>query len=394
MTTVLLEAKGISKRYPMVSRRNARLRALLSLLRGREDGSGTQVLQAMDLTVRRGESVGIVGENGAGKSTLLKIITGVLTPSTGTLTRQGTVGALLELGAGFHAEYSGRENLRMSAALAGLSAGEIRERLPQIVDFADIGHYIDEPVKHYSSGMVVRLGFAIVASLKPDLLITDEVLAVGDESFQKKCIRWIERYLGDGGTLLMVSHGMYHVQKLCRTALWLRQGQVAEHGDAFAVTQAYLAYHERKSRAHDSAGSDHGVSEYRIERWSLDGDEDCRHYVLDGSDRRIAIEVLIRTHEDSAPALLFGIAQASGLPVYGVSSEIDRQPAERVSPGLYRYRLELDLSALLPGEFLLRLHPMDGEGMRLFGTSEIVLTVRGSTRELGAVRLPHRWLSS
>ena len=118
--------------------------------------------------------------------------------------------------------------------------------MPQIIEFADIGRYIDEPVKHYSSGMVVRLGFAVVAALKPDLLITDEVLAVGDESFQKKCVRWMEDYLDGGGTLILVSHSMYHVQKLCRHACWLKHGEVAAYGDVFDVTQAYLAYHERK----------------------------------------------------------------------------------------------------------------------------------------------------
>ena len=135
----------------------------------------------------------------------------------------------------------------MAAALYGLAGAELRERLPEIIAFADIGDYIDEPVKHYSSGMVVRLGFAVVAALKPDLLITDEVLAVGDESFQKKCVRWMEDYLADGGTLILVSHSMYHVQKLCRHACWLRGGEVAMAGDVFDVTQAYLAYHERKA---------------------------------------------------------------------------------------------------------------------------------------------------
>ena len=135
----------------------------------------------------------------------------------------------------------------MSAALHGLDTAELRRRLPEIIEFADIGRYIDEPVKHYSSGMVVRLGFAVIASMKPDLLITDEVLAVGDESFQKKCVQWMQDYLAGGGTLILVSHSMYHIQKLCRHACWLRNGELAMAGDVFDVTQAYLAYHEGKS---------------------------------------------------------------------------------------------------------------------------------------------------
>ncbi len=243
---VLVRTQSLGKSYPKVFRPRDRLRALGKLLVGRSDIASVPVLRDVNILVGRGESLGLIGENGAGKSTLLKLLTGVLTPSTGSVEVRGSVGALLELGAGFNLEYSGRDNIAMSAALYGLDGEAMRAKLPQIVEFADIGRYIDEPVKHYSSGMVVRLGFAIVAALRPDLLITDEVLAVGDESFQKKCVRWMEDYLDGGGTLILVSHSMYHIQKLCRQACWLRDGSVAAAGDVFDVTQAYLAYHERK----------------------------------------------------------------------------------------------------------------------------------------------------
>jgi lipopolysaccharide transport system ATP-binding protein len=131
--------------------------------------------------------------------------------------------------------------------LHGITGANLREFTPKIIAFADIGNYIDEPIKHYSSGMIVRLGFAVIATLKPDLLITDEVLAVGDESFQKKCIAWMQNYLDGGGTLILVSHSMYHIQKLCKRACWLRGGRIEMLGDVFDVTQAYLAWHERKS---------------------------------------------------------------------------------------------------------------------------------------------------
>ena len=391
-TDILVDARGISKSYPLVSRRDARLRALAGLLFKRRTGPTNEVLKPLNLKIERGASTAIIGENGAGKSTLLKLLTGVLTPSTGTVQVHGSIGALLELGAGFHADYSGRDNLRMSAALAGLSSDEVRDRQPGIIEFADIGHYIDEPVKHYSSGMIVRLGFAIVASLHPDLLITDEVLAVGDESFQKKCIGWMERYLSEGGTLLLVSHGMYHVQKLCRNALWLHRGTVAAEGDAFEVTQAYLAHHERKARAEAVAANRNSQhAEYRVTSWSINDVADVEHLVIDGDERSVLLEVEVRAEDDRTPVLLVGIAQASGMPVYGVSSEMDAASPDRIEAGRYRFRLELDLSDLLPGEFTLRLHPMDGEGLRLFGTTEIVMIIRGATREMGAVRLPHRW---
>src|SRR5690606_33783492 len=243
-------------------------------------------LEDVSLSVLPGQSLAIIGENGAGKSTLLKMLCGVLQPSAGSIQRRGRIGALLELGAGFDRERSGRANIAVSAGLMGWSAKETAEREAEIIAFADIGRYIDEPVKHYSSGMVVRLGFAVIAALKPDLLVTDEVLAVGDESFQKKCVRWMQDYLAGGGTLILVSHSMYHVQKLCRHACWLRAGEVAMQGDVFDVTQAYLAWHERTSapaRERDEATL--GGLEFSVIGASLNGEDGTAPLVLDHGDR-------------------------------------------------------------------------------------------------------------
>ena len=334
MSAPLVEARALGKAYPKVHRNADRLRALARLLVGSGSGDRHEVLRDVTLDVVRGESLGLIGENGAGKSTLLKLVTGVLTPTSGSVRVNGTIGALLELGAGFHPEYSGRDNIAMAAALYGLAGADLRARMPEIVAFADIGDYIDEPVKHYSSGMVVRLGFAVIASLKPDLLVTDEVLAVGDESFQKKCVRWIEQYLADGGTLILVSHSMYHVQKLCRHACWLRDGKVEQYGDVFDVTQAYLAYHERKSAPMPERA-----------------------------------EIARTGHEFS---------------VLGVALE----PA---GAGEYVGEVEFPDLSLLPGTYAVRVHPLDPESVRLFDTVERGLVVRGASREFGLVRLAHRW---
>ena len=205
----LVRLSGVTKDYPKVATDGDRLRTLASLLLRRGEPPHFRALDGIDLEVRAGESVGLIGENGAGKSTLLKVIAGVARPTRGTVEVRGRVSALLELGSGFHPEYTGRENIFLSSAMMGLSHREAREKVGAIVDFADIGEHIDEPIKHYSSGMVVRLGFAVATALRPELLITDEVLAVGDESFQKKCIQWLEGYLDGGGTLLLCSHSMF-----------------------------------------------------------------------------------------------------------------------------------------------------------------------------------------
>lgn len=389
--SLLAVARDLGKSYPKVFRPRDRLRALGKLLVGIDNIDSVPVLSGVNLEVVRGESLGLIGENGAGKSTLLKLLTGVLTPTTGSVEVRGRVGALLELGAGFHPEYTGRDNISMSAALYGLGADELREKLPEIIAFADIGRYIDEPVKHYSSGMVVRLGFAIVAALRPDLLITDEVLAVGDESFQKKCVRWMEDYLADGGTLILVSHSMYHIQKLCRHALWLRQGEVAAAGDVFDVTQAYLAYHERKLAGTPDRGAiaAQGI-EFHLVGFDVNGvDQETPVFLNQGDTLRLRARV--RSRDGRVPTVAFGITRADGTAVYGVSSEMDGLAPYLDSADTFVGEIVFDDLALLPGAYTIKAHPMDTEGVRLFDTLERGIVVRGSTREFGLVRLHHRW---
>ena len=389
---LLAQTRALSKSWPLVFRSRDRLRALWHLLSGRGHAATTTVLEGVDLQVRRGESLGLIGENGAGKSTLLKLLTGVLTPSTGTVQVHGRVGALLELGAGFHPEYSGRDNIALAAALYGLSADEVRAKLPEIIAFADIGNYIDEPVKHYSSGMIVRLGFAIVAALHPDLLITDEVLAVGDEAFQKKCVRWIEDYLAGGGTLILVSHSMYHVQKLCRHACWLKHGKVQAYGDVFEVTQAYLAYQERKSAGEPATRESMAAQglEFHLLDLTLNGESsDVPLMVPSGGEVRARARV--QSRDGRAPVIVFGIVRADGTPVYGVSTEMDGVQPRRESENVFSAEITFAGLALLPGSYAIKVHPLDPEGVRLFDTLERGLVVRGESREFGLVRLQHEW---
>ncbi|MBZ0223790.1 MAG: ABC transporter ATP-binding protein [Dokdonella sp.] len=392
MSEVLVRTEGLGKSYPKSFHHRDRIRALWRLLVSRREIASTAVLSDVSIEVRRGESLGLIGANGAGKSTLLKLISGVLTPTTGTLAVHGEVGALLELGAGFHLEHTGRENIMMTAALHGMTGARLNACMPTIIEFADIGHYIDEPVKHYSSGMVVRLGFAIIAVLKPDLLITDEVLAVGDEAFQKKCIRWMQDYLDDGGTLILVSHSMYHIQKLCRHACWLRDGRVAMSGDVFDVTQAYLAFQELKLAAQESgAARAGGKLEFMVEDVQLDDVEGELPLVIE-QGKGFNVKLRLRSRDGRRPVIAVGIVRADGTPVYGVSSEMDGYQPALDSTGETRCTLCFDDPQLLPGSYTVRVHPLDPEGLRVFDTVERPLVVRGSTSEFGLVRLAHRWL--
>jgi lipopolysaccharide transport system ATP-binding protein len=388
---LLLRAEHLAKAYPRSGDARTRLSAFVRILLGRPFPQWN-VLDDISFSVARGQSLGIIGENGAGKSTLLKLVSGVLLPSAGSIERHGSIGALLELGAGFDLERTGRENIAIAAGFMGWSAAQIRERFEEIVEFADIGRYLDEPVKHYSSGMVVRLGFAVIAAVRPDLLITDEVLAVGDESFQKKCIRWIEGYLGNGGTLLLVSHSMYHVQKLCSQTLWLHQGRVQAYGDVFDVTQDYLAYHERKQHElHGPAFDPNYTGEaYRVVRAKVQGEEgELPRYLAVGSD--LELEADIYSPDGRVPVLGVGLVRADGSGLFGTSSQVDQAKAERIDDQRYRFRLRFLSLPLIPANYLVRLHAMDPEGLRLFDTVERSVVVRGVVRFLGSVEFARAW---
>ena len=386
--TPLLSLDGVGKDYAKVETHGGRLRLVWDLLRGHGAAHVFRALDGVSFDMQRGASVGVIGENGAGKSTLLKIVAGVIQPTRGKVVLNGRVGALLELGSGFHPEYTGLANIDLAAALLGLTPSEIAAKRDEIIDFADIGDHINEPIKHYSSGMVVRLGFAVATALRPDVLITDEVLAVGDESFQKKCIAWMERFLAEDGTLLLCSHSMYHIQKLCRHALWLRDGRTVRFGPANEVTQAYLAYHEEKS-AHEKqpmpAQAAEAAGVYAIQSLDL---------VPEGSiaqESDLTIRGTVYSPDGRPPAVLIGIVRADGTPVYGVATDMDGIVLRPLPDKLFGFSLTLLRLPLLPGKYFVRAHALDPEAARLFDHVERSLFVTGETRELGFVHLPHRW---
>lgn len=234
-----LVARDLGKEYRVYASPHQRL---WSLLTGRHNFSSHWALQGVSLQLARGQCLGLIGDNGAGKSTLLKLLTGTLQPSQGRLERSGRVTAILELGAGFHPDFSGRENLYFGGSLIGIGTQQMQRLEQGIIDFAELGHAIDRPLKTYSSGMVVRLAFALVTAMEPDLLIIDEALAVGDQHFQKKCVERIEAFRNNGCTILFCSHSLYHVQRLCDTALWLHKGQQRMLGPTPEVIAAYEAH--------------------------------------------------------------------------------------------------------------------------------------------------------
>ncbi len=387
--TTLLTLSGVGKDYAKIDTHGGRLRLVWELLRGHAASNVFRALDGIGFEMQRGASLGVIGENGAGKSTLLKIIAGVVKPTRGSVTVNGRVGALLELGSGFHPEYTGLANIDLAAALLGLGPDEIDAKREEIIAFADLGEHIRDPIKHYSSGMVVRLGFAVATALRPDVLITDEVLAVGDESFQKKCVAWMEGYLDQGGTLLLCSHSMYHIQRLCRSALWLDHGRAHMYDSADLVAREYLAWHEqRSSKARQAALSAAGALDYQVRRVSLRA---CGSGPEVDPAAGFDVDAAVFSPDGRPPVLALGVVRADGTAVYGSTSEIDGASPCGREDGSFVFRVRFQDLPLLPGHYRLRAHAMDPEGLRLFDTHEVPFVVAGTTRELGHVRLPRAW---
>lgn len=320
MSSPIIQVESLSKRY-LVGHQSVReggyrtlreevgrsvrsfLRKGADLLRGRQIVQGDEVeefwaLRDVNFEVRPGEVLGIIGRNGAGKSTLLKILSRITEPTQGRVTIRGRVASLLEVGTGFHPELSGRENIYLNGAILGMKRAEIRRKFDEIVAFAGVEKFLDTPVKRYSSGMYVRLAFAVAAHLEPEILVIDEVLAVGDAEFQKKCLGKMQQVATEEGrTVLFVSHQLNAVRRLCTRVLWLQQGQVVRDGPTGEVM---TAYEQSLLQRRTGAASTTGFTE-----WWLTGEPTDRHILLRDGPFTLAVAFVLQQAEDAAT---YGIA--------------------------------------------------------------------------------------
>jgi len=268
MSEIAVSVDEVWKSFRLYHERNQYLKA--AMLRGRRARfEEFWALKGISFDVKHGETFGIIGSNGSGKSTMLKCLCGILFPEKGSVATHGRVAALLELGAGFHPELTGVENIYLNGAILGMSSKDIASRFDDIVSFAGLEQFIDTPVKNYSSGMVVRLGFAIAANVEPEILLIDEVLSVGDESFQRRCMEKIEEFRKDGRTIVFVSHGLAQVEQLCERAAWIEFGELKMLGNAAEVVQSYTgASHEARVEP-DEIGARWGSGEAQIHSITL-----------------------------------------------------------------------------------------------------------------------------
>lgn len=405
---------------------------IANLLRGRQhlDSGSFWALREVSFTMHRGETIGLIGHNGSGKSTTLKLITRILEPTSGRIAVNGRVSALLELGSGFHPDLTGRENIYLNGSLLGQSHADMRRKMDGIIDFSELGDFIDTPVKHYSSGMYMRLAFAIAISVDPDILITDEILAVGDDAFQRKCIDQIYRFKRQGRTILFVSHALSLVQNLCDRALWFDHGVLRCDGDTVQSIDAYLRDINERDRkrieeerrreleeqaaraAQEGAGASgaEGAGEAQDteptdpDRWGSREVEIVRVELLDheGKEREVfdtgemlTVRLHYRAHE-SVDYPVFGLAihHRSGIHINGPNTRFANYPIDGVEgEGTVDYTIEH--LPLLEGEYLLTAavydytmsHPYDHHE-RKYPFRVQVATVR---ERYGLLYIPGQW---
>jgi ABC-type polysaccharide/polyol phosphate transport system ATPase subunit len=363
-----------------------------------------EALRGVSFDVKTGKTFGIIGENGSGKSTMLKILAGISKPTSGSIVTKGRISALIELGAGFHPEISGRENIFINGVILGLTRKEIQDKYQEIVQFAELEDFIDHPVKGYSSGMFMRLGFSIAINVNPDILLIDEVLAVGDASFVPKCLDKINEFRRHGKTIIFVSHDLSTVERICDEVIWLKKGQVEMRGYPKRVVDAYLAYVGKKDEKKSLA--QHGEEEKNTgqeleKRWGSREIEIVHVKMFDAkkqekyifqADEPLVIEFDVQA-VGSENDFVFGIGiyNSEGIFCYGSNTLLDDFSAKSIS-GRGKVRLAVPSLGLINGTYFLdvAVHKRDGYPFD-YHHFQYTFRVTSSHRDVGIARIAHRW---
>jgi lipopolysaccharide transport system ATP-binding protein len=383
---------------------------LLRWLRGKRqprEGGLITALRGINLNIPRGKTVGIIGRNGSGKSTLLKLITGIYTPTSGVLQINGRISALLDLGAGFHPDFSGRENILINGIILGMSRTEVRARMDEIIAFSELGEFIDEPVRTYSSGMYMRLAFAVATHVDPDILIIDEILAVGDEHFSKKSLAKMMDFKKQGKTIVLVTHDLNTVDRWCDLAAWIDGGYVRRMGRSADVTAEYrqaIALAESQSQAFTPPALTEGggalpqvpgaaepTSSTQVVRLTR-----LRLLSPEGEDAPLTpespVEVCVDfTAEANAPDVEFEVSlqSADGKTLYETSTRLEEVQLPRQLPPEGRVRFVLDRLGLLAGDYTLQVTARAAGGE---STERRTFQVSSTVAERGVFRPAHRWV--
>ena len=417
-----LQVSGLGKCYGIYANPQQRLRRLLT---GAAAPKQHWSLRDVSFSLQKGQCLGVIGDNGAGKSTLLKLLAGSLQASQGTIQRIGRLTAILELGAGFHPEFTGRENLQFAGGFIGFSAQDMERFTPEILSFCELGEAIDRPIKTYSSGMVVRLAFALVTAVQPEVLIIDEALAVGDQHFQKKCVERIEHFRNQGCTILFCSHSLYHVRQLCDQVLWLDQGRMKAWGPMDEVISAYETHvrlQDAQTQSNTTATTQGALvksapaldmnqqggaadgpqaltalpnGRAAITKAWVQGLETAERPVQRTSNMRITLQA--STPGVEAPSMGFMLEQFKGVGIMSLATHAEgiKPVAIQQVAGHTEWSVSLTLTdlPLHSGTYALSFYLFDAQGLVVYDEwkNHIVFDWISPSMTPGLVRLPHVW---
>lgn len=361
-------------------------------------------LKGVSFNVEEGKTISIIGENGSGKSTLLKLLAGISRPTSGSIATRGRISALIELGAGFHPEISGRENIFINGIILGLTKKKIQEKLDDIIRFAELEDFIDNPVKSYSSGMYMRLGFSIAINVDPDILLIDEVLAVGDASFVPKCLDKINEFKRSGKTIIFVSHDLSTVERISDEVIWLKEGKIEMQGYPKRVVDAYLEYigkkdevkaeiqhQEEEEEGEKNLEKRWGSREIEINNVKMIDDKGKEKYIYE-ADEPFSIEFDVTAHHREEDFVFgIGIYNTEGVYCYGTNTFIEDFKAKSIS-GKGMIKVKVPALNLINGSYFLdvAVHKRDGYPFD-YHHFQYTFRVTSTEKDVGIARIPHTW---
>lgn len=393
-----VEVQAVWKDFKLFHERNPTLKE--TLLRGRRAAyESFWALRDVSFAIKKGETVGIIGENGSGKSTLLKLLARILRPDKGRIVVNGKLSALLELGAGFHPDLTGRENIFLNGSILGLSRQEINSKLNEIIAFSELEKFIDNPVRNYSSGMYVRLGFAVAINVQPDILLIDEILAVGDESFQRKCLDKLFELKEQGKTIVIVSHALDSVRQICDRALWLEEGVLKKDGKAPAVVDAYLdkVNQEEQQKAgletETETGSRWGTGEIKITKVRLLNAAGLPQEQFKTGDKLVVALEYKAKQKIKKPVFGVAVYSREGLHINGTNTKFYNQVVDEVS-GSGKVFYEIERLPLLKGNYVLSVAVYDYACLHAYDHQERCYpfkVVNGDVNDYGCFYIAARW---
>ncbi|MFH2002235.1 MAG: ABC transporter ATP-binding protein [Planctomycetota bacterium] len=395
-TDYAIEVRNLSKKYKIYPSSFARIKEVACL--GKLDfHRSVWALKDISLEVPRGKALGLIGANGAGKSTFLKILSGTTLHTEGSFTMNGKVASLLELGTGFHSEFSGRDNIFLSGAVQGFTRKEIEQKIDGILEFAELGEFIDQPIRTYSSGMVMRLGFSMATAIDPEILIIDEILAVGDLHFQKKCVDRIFSFKKDRRSIIFCSHSLYDIRQICDEVVWFKDGKIEERGDPLAVTNNYANYERSLSTDKGIYTADfvilNGENQPYIKSFTLINSAGIRspENVKTGDDLTLEIEFEIRS-QGQATNVAVAIFRTDNVLVSSFSSMLDGKEAFR-DAGVHKVSLHLPDFRISEGEYNLVAYVFDENGVHVYDhlQTDRRLQVQQEENRPGMVHLHYNW---